>query len=116
MRVRKLCCFDYLFFGRSGFAVAYVFKHGSCKKINILLNDSDVIPEALKLDITNVFTVDLNVAVGYVIESRDEAAERCLTASGRTYKSNIRTCFDIKIDMTQYPVRSVLILERYVFK
>ena len=116
MCISKLGCFDYLFPGCTGSAIADILDYRACEKINILLHDSDVIPEALELDVTDIFAVDLYRAVSNIVKSRNEAAESCLTAAGRTDQSNIRARFDIKIDVTKDSVRTVLIFERYIFK
>ena len=71
MCIRKLSCFDYLFFGGTGLSVAYVFQNRSGKKIDVLLYDSNVVSKALELDVTDVFSVDLNIAFGYIVKSRN---------------------------------------------
>ena len=69
MCIGKLSCFYYLFPGSTWPAVTDVLYNRTGKKINILLDDSYVIPEALKPDVTDVFSVYLNGSAGYIIES-----------------------------------------------
>ena len=81
MCISKLGCFDYLFPGCTGSAIADILDYRTGEKLYILLHDSDVIPEALELDVTDIFAVDLYRAVSNIVKSRNEAAESCLTAA-----------------------------------
>ena len=89
MCVRKFCRLDYLFPGRTGLAVTDVLDDSSGEKIYVLLNDADMVTQALELDVTDIFSVDLNRTAGNVVEPRNKAAERCLSAAGRSDKRDI---------------------------
>ena len=81
VRIRKLSRFDYLFSGCTGSAVADILDYRACEKIYILLHDTDMISEALELDVTDVRAVDLNGSVRYIVKSRNEATQSRLAAA-----------------------------------
>lgn len=87
--IGELGGFDYLFAGRAGFAVAYVLDDGSGEEVDVLLDDTDLIAEALDGDVADVFAVDLYCALGYVVKARDQAAESRLSAAGGSDECNI---------------------------
>ena len=48
-----------------------------------------MVTQALELDVPDIFSVDLYRAAGNIVEPRDKAAKRCLSAAGRSDKRNI---------------------------
>ena len=116
MRVGEFCRFDYLFPRCSRPAVTDVLDDRSREKIHILLHDTDMVTKALEPDVTYVLAVYPDRSSGNVVEPRDQAAERRLAAARRADQRYIGTRLDVKVDVTQYPVRALFVLKRHVVK
>lgn len=87
--IGELGGFDYLFTSGARLTVADVFDDGSGEEVDVLLDDTDLVAEALDRYVSYILTVDLYRALGNVIKSRDQAAESRLSAAGGTDERNI---------------------------
>ena len=81
MSVSQFSRFDYLFSGRSRLAVADVLYDRASEKIHVLLNDSDVVPKALELNVPDVLTVDPDGTSGNIVKPRYQAAQSRFAAA-----------------------------------
>jgi hypothetical protein len=61
-KVQKAGSFAYVLVRGIGIADAQILRNGSIEKQRLLENDTDVAPEALKLDVTDVAAVDFHFA------------------------------------------------------
>ena len=103
--------FDDLFAGGTGLAVGDVIRHRAAEQIHVLLDDADVLAQALQGDMLDVLPVDVDVAAGHIIEAGNEVAQRRLAAAGGADQSQPLAGLDVKADMMQNLVVVVRVFE-----
>ena len=116
MGIGKLgCADDFLVCGIRA-AVADIFHNVSCEQIYILLNNSNLLAKVLQLDLADVFSIQINGALGYIIKSGDQAAQGGFACARGAHKSNIISRLHFQIDIGKNFVIMVLIMEGNIFK
>jgi len=73
---------DDLLPGRAGLAVSDVVRHRAAEEVDLLLDDADVLPQALEGDVLDVLPVDEDAASRHLVEAGDEVAQGRLAAAG----------------------------------
>ena len=102
--------------GRAGFAVGDVIRHRTAEQVDVLLDDADVLPQALEGDVLDVLPVDEDTASRHLVEAGDEVAERRLAAAGRADQRQTLTGLDVKADVVEHLVVVVGVLEADVLE
>ena len=74
--------FDDLLAGGTGLAVGDVVRHRAAEQIHVLLDDADVLAQALEGDVLDVLPVDEDAAAGHIVEAGDKVAQGRLAAAG----------------------------------
>ena len=108
--------FDNFLPGRAGLTVGDVIRHRTAEQVDVLLDDADVLPQALEGDVLDVLPVDEDAASRHLVEAGDEVAERRLAAAGRADQRQTLTGLDVKADMVEHLVVVVGVLEADVLE
>ena len=95
-------CINDFFVGSIRFSVPDILHDCSGKQEDILLNNTDLSPQTVLRDIPHINTVDTDGSASNVIESGEQVAHRCLSASGRSDQSQGHTRFYRYAHISQY--------------
>src|SRR4029077_6647601 len=69
-----------------GPALTQILRNRSPEQINVLLPDADILPQRTRADIPDVPAIDEDVALGRIVETRDQRTERGLADARRAYQ------------------------------
>mgnify|MGYP000706986087 CR=1 FL=1 len=103
--------FDDLLTGGTGLAVGDVVRHRAAEQIHVLLDDADVLTQALEGDVLDVLPVDEDAAAGHIVEAGDKVAQGRLAAAGGADQRQSLTGFDVEADVVQDLVVVVRVFE-----
>ena len=88
---------------RVGPAVADIFPHGAREEEDILLDDPDILAEALLRERADILPVYGNAAVCHIIKARDQVAHGRLTAAGFAHQRDGLARSNVQIHVVEHP-------------
>ena len=99
MRARQFCGFFDFRAGCAGLAVCDILQHRPGEQVDLLLHHADGFAQALLRQRADVLPVDADAAARYVVETRNQVAQRGFARAGRPQHHAELALFNVKIDM-----------------
>mgnify|MGYP005967595049 CR=1 FL=1 len=115
LRARQTGRFHDLLPGGTGLAVSDVIRHRTAEQVHVLLDDADVLPQALDGHLADVLPVNEDAAAGHIIKAGNQLAEGGFSPAGRPDNRGHTALRNGKADILQNRI-AVLIGEGYMLE